>query len=370
MKRQIPKQTILAVDDENHNLDILKRFLIKEYNLLTFNSGENALKTAFSGEPIDLILLDIMMPRIDGFEIAKQLKTNKLTRDIPIIFLTGQLDPENIRKGFELGCQDYITKPYHLLELKARVATHIKIKKQQQELEYINHQLEQMVAERTKKLRSTLDEKELLILELTHRVKNMLQMSISLLQLRLKNIEHPETKIAMRDFLCAIQIIALTHNLAQNEKDLMKIPMKEFYNQLIPLIRQRYARNNQMLRIKSDFDSVFLHINTVIPLGLLTIEVISSVLGLRPALPNPLEFEMYFKKGQNSDYLLEIKLSEFEITDAEAEVLSSKLTLAHLLASQLKGKLDQDLSKASFCLTFQEPQLKTYTPYVQDTETK
>ena len=188
------KYNILAVDDEQSNLDILKRFLKDDYNLYLFSSGEKALDMAFADNSIDMFLLDIMMPEINGFEIAKKLKKNKLTCDIPIIFLTGQMDPENIRMGFESGGQDYITKPYHLLELRARVATHLKITKQQEELASINSRLEQMVAERTHELQETLDEKEALILELTHRVKNILQMSISLLQLRLQNIEHMETK--------------------------------------------------------------------------------------------------------------------------------------------------------------------------------
>jgi len=368
MSDKMAKPTILAVDDENHNLEILKRFLQKEYYLLTFTSGEDALKTAFSGEHIDLILLDIMMPRIDGFEIAKELKTNKLTRDIPVIFLTGQMDPENIHQGFELGGQDYITKPYHLLELKARVATHIKLKKQQRELALINQQLEQRVNERTKELRHTLDQKEALIHELSHRVKNILQMTISLLQLRMQKIEHAETKLAMRDFLCAIQIIALTHNLTQNEKDLLKIPMEAFFKQIIPLIKQRYSDFNQTLLFESELDTAYLHINSVIPLGIYIIEVISSVLSIRPIIPSPLEIHIRFQAGKKSAYLLEITMPNYKIFKNETDALTIKLKLAHLLARQLNGKLNQYLSKSCFRLSFKEPELKTYNPYIQDSD--
>ncbi|MFC1568953.1 response regulator [bacterium] len=359
------KYTLLAVDDENSNLDILKRFLKDDYQLYTFTSGHEALKKAFSGEPIDMFLLDIMMPQIDGFEIAKKLKENDLTCDIPIIFLTGQMDPENIRTGFELGGQDYITKPYHLLELKARVATHLKLTKQQEELASVNQKLEQMVAVRTEALQHSLDEKEALILELTHRVKNILQMSISLLQLRLQNIEHTDTKLAMRDFLCSMQNISLAHNLAQNEDDLLKIPMNNFLSQLITLVKQRFADFNQELIFKTNFDTSFLHINSVIPLGLLTIEIFSSTLGLRPLMRSPLTIDLNFQQDKKSNYILDIKFNKLKIFDNETERLTERLKLAYLLARQLHGELNLDVSKAFFYLTFKEPELKTYNPYVK-----
>ena len=156
------KYIILAVDDERHNLEILERILGSEYKLELFTTGEEALEFVFSDQTIDLILLDIMMPGMDGFEIAQELKTREDTRSIPIIFITGQMDPESIRKGFELGGQDYITKPYHVLELRARVATHLKLKRQQEELASINQHLELMVAERTKALQNTQSQKEAL----------------------------------------------------------------------------------------------------------------------------------------------------------------------------------------------------------------
>lgn len=366
MKKKKTKQyTIIAVDDENTNLDILERFLKNEYNLITFSDGNEALELAFSGKHIDLFLLDIMMPKIDGFEIARNLKDNKRTKDIPIIFLTGQMDPENIRRGFELGGQDYITKPYHLLELKARVATHLKLTKQQEELATMNQKLEQRVAVRTEALQNTLNEKEALILELTHRVKNILQMSISLLQLRLQNIEHTETKLAMRDFLCSMQNISLAHNLAQSEKELMKIPMDNFFSQLIPLLKQRYADFNQELIFKTKLETSFLHINSVIPLGLLIIEIFSSVMSIHPDRDSVIHVDFGFQQKKTGENILDIQFKKVTITTDEEEPLSNRLKLASLLARQLNGELKQDNSKGTFNLEFKEPELRTYNPYVK-----
>ncbi|MCU4174370.1 PP2C family protein-serine/threonine phosphatase [Carboxylicivirga sp. N1Y90] len=121
------KPSILLVDDSPVNIDILKDSLAR-YNLYAAGDGDTALEIAFSRNKPDLILLDIIMPGLNGYEVCKFLKTNELTKDIPVIFITGQNDPESIIKGFEAGAVDFITKPFNTLELKARVKTQIAIK--------------------------------------------------------------------------------------------------------------------------------------------------------------------------------------------------------------------------------------------------
>jgi CheY-like chemotaxis protein len=105
------------------------------YETLTANNGQNALDKTFN-EPVDLILLDIMMPEMNGFEVCSKLQDNEKTKDIPVIFLTAVTDKESIVKGFETGGKDYLTKPFNTPELLARVKTHVDLKlardKQQQ----------------------------------------------------------------------------------------------------------------------------------------------------------------------------------------------------------------------------------------------
>ncbi len=120
--------TILLVDDSKVNIELLKDAL-RSYNHLSANNGLDAINLAMSLPKPDLILLDVIMPGIDGYEVCKQLKNNRLTRDIPIIFITGQNDSESIIKGFKIGAIDYITKPFNMPELKVRVRTQITIKK-------------------------------------------------------------------------------------------------------------------------------------------------------------------------------------------------------------------------------------------------
>lgn len=134
------KNTILVVDDQPNNLKVIASVLNQEYKLLVANSGYNALAVLDSEKP-DLILLDVMMPEMNGFEVCERIKNVEILRDIPIIFLTAKADIEDIQKGFEVGAVDYITKPFNLAELKTRVNSHLKLYNTQRELKALNERL-------------------------------------------------------------------------------------------------------------------------------------------------------------------------------------------------------------------------------------
>ena len=122
------QQTILVVDDTPDNLTMITSLLRDLYRVKIAVSGKKALQIAFSDDPPDLILLDIMMPEMDGYEVCRQLKNDSETRDIPVIFLTAKTEVEDEVKGFELGAADYITKPVSPPILLARVRTHLRLK--------------------------------------------------------------------------------------------------------------------------------------------------------------------------------------------------------------------------------------------------
>ncbi|HRS82577.1 MAG TPA: response regulator [Smithellaceae bacterium] len=123
------QQTVLVVDDTPDNLTMITSLLKDLYRVKIAVSGKKALQIAFSNEPPDLILLDIMMPEMDGYEVCSQLKNDSETRDIPVIFLTAKTDVEDEVKGFDLGAADYITKPVSPPILLARVRTHLRLKR-------------------------------------------------------------------------------------------------------------------------------------------------------------------------------------------------------------------------------------------------
>ena len=128
------EQKILVVDDEPINIDVLTGLLKPEYALLVAKSGERALKAARTGRP-DLILLDIMMPEMDGYEVCRRLKADAATRDIPVIFITAMNEVEDEATGLQIGAADYITKPVSPPILMARVKTQLALVRHEKKLQ-------------------------------------------------------------------------------------------------------------------------------------------------------------------------------------------------------------------------------------------
>lgn len=147
---------VLIVDDNATNIDLLVNTLKDAYRLGISKKGAAALDYAAKYHP-HLILLDIMMPEMDGYEVCSRLKEKAETRDIPVIFITAMTETVNKTKGFTLGAVDYITKPFHAAEVKARVATHLSLAEMKGQLEAQNIQLERMVAEKTRQIQEMLE---------------------------------------------------------------------------------------------------------------------------------------------------------------------------------------------------------------------
>lgn len=132
---KVNEQSILIVDDVPKNIQLLGSILKEEaYELEFATSGKEALDWLDS-RPFDLVLLDIMMPEMDGFEVCRRIKENPATREVSVIFLTAKADFQSIIQGFETGAVDYITKPYNRKELLVRVKTHLTIQQQRKQLE-------------------------------------------------------------------------------------------------------------------------------------------------------------------------------------------------------------------------------------------
>jgi DNA-binding response OmpR family regulator len=122
------KRLILAVDDNPQNLQFLGKLLSDSgFEVAVAQSGQQALNFIRKTEP-DLILLDIMMPEMDGYTVCETIKSDFATRHIPVIFLTAKTDTSDVVKGFDTGGVDYVTKPFNSAELLARVRTHVEVK--------------------------------------------------------------------------------------------------------------------------------------------------------------------------------------------------------------------------------------------------
>ena len=144
----VRRPTILVADDSPQNIELLSRILGQDYRIKVATSGEKALQIAYSDEPPDLILLDIMMPDLSGHEVCRRIKANPDRRRIPIIFVTAMSTVEDESLGLAIGAVDYITKPISPPLVQARVRTHLALFDQTRELE-------RMVAQRTSELLAT-----------------------------------------------------------------------------------------------------------------------------------------------------------------------------------------------------------------------
>jgi len=154
MTEHLKQCRVLLVDDTRANIDILVNALKDSFRLGVAMSGVRALEYVRQ-YPVDLILLDVMMPELDGFEVCRRLKEAPETAGIPVIFITALDRPEDKTRGFDFGAVDYITKPFDIAEVKVRVLTHLTLVTSQEALRQQNIALEDMVRERTRELEET-----------------------------------------------------------------------------------------------------------------------------------------------------------------------------------------------------------------------
>jgi DNA-binding response OmpR family regulator len=149
------KKKILLIEDTPETIDIIRKVLTNNnYDVFISTDGKSAIPKAEMNLP-NLILLDILMPGIDGYETCKRLKSNATTKNIPIIFMSALAEAFDKVKAFDVGAVDYVIKPINVQELLSRINTHLSINQLQQDLEEANKKLEQTVAQRTQALTTT-----------------------------------------------------------------------------------------------------------------------------------------------------------------------------------------------------------------------
>ena len=184
------KGVILIVDDTPMNLDLLFKHLTRSgYKVLVAQSGAMALRQAEQAQP-DIILLDVMMPEMDGFETCQRLKENEKTSDIPIIFMTALVDVENKVTAFTIGAVDYVTKPFERKEVLARIDTHLTLKRLQKNLEKEiaeRMKVEEQLRQYTQELQAQNEELDAFSHTVAHNLKNSLSASAGIAQLLAKD---------------------------------------------------------------------------------------------------------------------------------------------------------------------------------------
>lgn len=177
------RQTVLVVDDQEQNCHICQEVLSEDYDVIVAHDGRQALELVAANPP-DVILMDIMMPNMDGLEAAQYLKKNPETRDIPIIMISARSMLNDVIKGLE-NAEDYVTKPFDFKELRARVRSMARLKSATDEITRLNRNLESQVEQRTKQL---LDSEKLAAVGqfaagIVHNLSGALQLVLSSLEM-------------------------------------------------------------------------------------------------------------------------------------------------------------------------------------------
>lgn len=164
------KPKILVVDDEDRNLRLMEAILLPlGYDIVLAHDGKEALEK-IQETPVDVILLDIMMPEMDGFEVARRLKSDNETKIIPIVMVTALQEVEDRIKALEAGADDFLTKPVDKTEVRARVASLLKVKAYNDHMRNYQQELESEVAKRTKELRKAFEKIKVVSLETIYRL--------------------------------------------------------------------------------------------------------------------------------------------------------------------------------------------------------
>jgi len=237
------EHTILIVDDITTNLDLLNALLIDQYNVKVANNGPLAIKIAQMGAGPDLILLDVMMPGMDGFQVCEQLKSDPKTKDIPIIFLTAKNETEDIVAGFEAGGVDYLTKPFNPHELLARVKTQILIKMQKDLI-----------------IKQNREQKELIHI-LCHDLANHFGVIVFALELMKINSEKTDNylnkiKNATSHGIDVINLVREMRTLHEKQIELYPVNLNEIVSESMLLLVDRFDRKKIRVNIDID-DSIF-----------------------------------------------------------------------------------------------------------------
>jgi len=216
---ELKKSSVLIVDDQPKNIQVAANILKGQgYNMAFAQNGRTAI-AQIKNNKFDLILLDIMMPDMDGFEVCQKLRNNSDTKDIPVIFLTAKTDMKSIVKGFKIGATDYVTKPFNGDELLARVTTHLELYKSKKQLVSLNNQLTNEIEERKrieKALESANADKDRFFSIIAHDLKSPFSILINVTDLLINKFLtfNDEQKI---QFLTEIKESATqTHNLLLN----------------------------------------------------------------------------------------------------------------------------------------------------------
>ena len=265
---------ILLVDDDTKNLQVAMNIL-KNYNVIYAQNGEKAFELLEKNN-FDLILLDVVMPMMDGYNVCSKIKENEKTKNIPIVFLTVKDDEQDIVKGFELGADDYITKPFYSEVLLKRVEVHLKIARLMSELKHVNSNLNKTVKEQVEQIRqkdeiivqqSKISAMASIIDVITIQWKKPLdkiKLYLQSLNIKIENIEDLKSDETFKNTLFEInkldEIMNDFHKSFNNHKNKENVNLKVSLDNALFLLKDKMKELDININIQGD---ILLSINIV-----------------------------------------------------------------------------------------------------------
>ncbi len=271
---------ILIIEDNRDDLALLNSILHKQNYWLAVAFNAREALSILHEYSIDLILMDISLPGIDGIELCRQLKADPVYTEIPTLFLSASVDQAIIDEALEAGGLDYVTKPFDHRELLARIESQINILESKRELEQVNRDLASMVKERTRELNEknqalekTLQQRTFLLQEVYHRVNNNLQFIQSLVAIDIPKSGNPEIAGFIKKFNSRIRTMAQIQGLLLHSKTLNSIDMTVFLSRMFLAERKDRNIDRDDCSFELPDTPMMLEINQAFPFGIALTEI-------------------------------------------------------------------------------------------------
>ncbi|HEX8750036.1 MAG TPA: histidine kinase dimerization/phosphoacceptor domain -containing protein, partial [Nitrospira sp.] len=270
---------ILLVDDDTRNLDVLESILAcADYRLFRARTADEALLALIADE-FAVIVLDVRMPDVSGYELAQLIKQRKRTQHIPILFLTAYYrEDEDVLQGYGAGAVDYLSKPVNPLILKSKVAVFVDLFRKTRALATMNRAMEAEIEERLKQLKASLREKDILLKEVHHRVKNNLQVISSLIDLQADRLPDATMRALFRDTRDRVRSMALVHEKLYQSADLAHTELGAYIRNVMKELFQAHGEVSSNVQLHMQLEPVFLPIDMAIPCGLILNELATNSL--------------------------------------------------------------------------------------------
>jgi two-component sensor histidine kinase len=332
------KPRILAIDDTPANLMMLGSALSSHFDIQFATSGAAGLKLALTTPPA-LVLLDIMMPELDGFETCSLFKASPALKDTPVVFVTSRTDPGAEAKGLSLGAADYLTKPINVGIARQRISNLIE-----------RENLRKEVGRQRDAIQLALEEKAALLHELNNRVRGNLQIISSLLRLEAGQAQRPETFSVIGQMQGRVHCMALLQESLRPQGSSFAVDLRNYLERLSTVAFRVANRSGDAIRLRTKIESVIVDADQAATCGLLLNELISHCLSHE--FPNGRGGGVFVGLKPDGDGV-HVHVCANDVTDGLEKGFdgglpaSLQLQLAADLARQLGGKLDIQLDRGT-----------------------